>query len=81
MIYATNDFNCSEQKLNENSHQKNFCVCMYKMVVEITNETWGKCGIKTVNHYNEEENIIELWQKMSDIEIQLGYSNIANLAL
>ena len=52
---------------------------MYKMVVEITNETWGKCGIKTVNHYNEEENIIELWQKMSDIEIQLGYSNIANL--
>ena len=54
---------------------------MYKMVVEITNETWGKCGIKTVNHYNEEENIIELWQKMSDIEIQLGYSNIANLAL
>ena len=54
---------------------------MYKMVVEITNETWGKCGIKTANHYNEEENIIELWQKMSDIEIQLGYSNIANLAL
>ena len=61
--------------------KKNFCVCMYKMVVEITNETWGKCGIKKVNHYNEEENIIELWQKMSDIEIQLGYSNIANLAL
>ena len=54
---------------------------MYKMVVEITNETWGKCGIKTVNHYNEEENIIELWQKMSDIEIQLGYSNIADVVL
>ena len=61
--------------------KKNFCVCMYKMVVEITNETWGKCGIKTVNHYNEEENIIELWQKMSDIEIQLGYSNIADVVL
>ena len=54
---------------------------MYKMVVEITNETWGKCGIKTANHYNEEENIIELWQKMSDIEIQLGYSNIADVVL
>ena len=54
---------------------------MYKMVVEITKETWGKCGIKTVKHYNKKENIIELWQKMSDIEIQLGHSNIANVAL
>ena len=54
---------------------------MYKMVVEITKETWGKCGIKIVKHYNEKENIIESWQKMSDIEIQLGYSNIANVAL
>ena len=39
------------------------------MVVEITKETWGKCGIKTVKHYNKKENIIELWNKMSDIEI------------
>ena len=51
------------------------------MVVEIKKETWGKCGIKIVKHYNEKENIIESWQKMSDIEIQLGYSNIANVAL
>ena len=28
MIYATNDFNYSEQKLNENSHQKKF-LCVY----------------------------------------------------
>ena len=57
------------------------CVCMYKIVVEITKETWEKCGIKTVKHYNKKENIIELWQKMSDIEIKLGHSNIANVAL
>ena len=37
IIYATNDFNWSEQKLNENSHQKIlffYCVCikwMYKL--------------------------------------------------
>ena len=45
-------------------------VCMYKMVLKITKETWEKGGIKTVNHYNEKENIIELWQKISDVEIQ-----------
>ena len=54
---------------------------MYEMVVEITKRTWGKCGIKTVKHYNEKENIIELWQEMSNIEIQLGHPNIANVAL
>ena len=54
---------------------------MYKMVVEITKETWEKCGIKTVKHHNKKENIIESRQKMSDIEIQLGHSNIANVAL
>ena len=54
---------------------------MYKMVVEITKETWGKCGINTIKHYNEKDNIIELWQKMSNIEIQLGYSNIADVVL
>ena len=42
---------------------------MYKMVLKITKETWEKCGIKTVKHYNKKENIIELWNKMSDIEI------------
>ena len=33
------NFNWLKQK-------KYFCLCMYKMVVEITKETWGKCGIK-----------------------------------
>ena len=38
------------------------------MVVEITKETWGKCGIKTLIYHNEEEKINELWHKMSNIE-------------
>ena len=51
------------------------------MVFKITKETWGKCGIKTIKHYNEKEDIIELWQKMSDIGIQLRHSNIYHIAL
>ena len=31
------------------------------MVLIITKETWEKCGIKTIKHYNEKEDIIELW--------------------
>ena len=31
------------------------------MVLKITKKTWEKCGIKTLKHYNEKENIIELW--------------------
>ena len=54
---------------------------MHKMVLKITRETWEKCGIKTVKHYNKKEDIIELWNKMSDIEIQLKYSNIYDIAL
>ena len=54
---------------------------MYKMVVEITKETWGKCGINTIKHCNEKDNIMELCQKMSNTEIQLGYSNIADVVL
>ena len=54
---------------------------MYKMVVEIIKETWGKCGIKTLIHHNEEEKINELWHKMSNIEIQLGHLNIVDAAL
>ena len=50
------------------------------MVVEITKET-KKCGIKTVNHYNEKENIIELWEKMSDVETQTKHSNIAEVVI
>ena len=70
-IYTTNDFNWLKYF---------FCVCIYEMVVEITKET-KKCGIKTVNHYNEKENIIELWQKMSDVETQTKHSNIAEVVL
>ena len=51
------------------------------MVLKITKETWEKCGIKTIKHYNEKEDIIELWNKMSDIEIQLRHSNIYHIAL
>ena len=51
------------------------------MVAENTKETWEKSGIKKVEHHNEEKNIIELWQKMSDIETKLGCSNIADIAL
>ena len=54
---------------------------MYKMVLKIRKETWEKCGIKTVKHYIKKENIIELWNKMSDIGIQLGYSNIYDITL
>ena len=53
---------------------------MYKMVVKTTKETWKKCGITTVKYYNKNEDIIELWNKMSDIEIQLGHSNICDIA-
>ena len=51
------------------------------MVLEITKKTWEKCGIKTVKHYNEKENIIELWQKLSDVKIKIKHSNIFDIAL
>ena len=54
---------------------------MYKMVVEITKETWEKCGIKTVKRCNKKEDIIELWNKMSDLETQIKHSNIYDIAL
>ena len=56
-------------------------MCMYKMVVEITKETWEKCGIKTVKHYNKKEDIIELWQKVSDLEKEIKHSNICDIVL
>ena len=34
-----------------------------------------------MKHYNKKEDMIELWNKMSDIEIQLWYSNICDIAL
>ena len=51
------------------------------MVVEITKETWEKCGIKTVKRCNIKEDIIELWNKMSDLETQIKHSNIYDIAL
>ena len=51
------------------------------MFVEITKETWGKCGIRTLIYHNKEEKIIESSQKTSDVEIQLGHSNIADVVL
>ena len=54
---------------------------MYKIVVGITKETWRKCGIKTANHYNEKEDIIELWQKVSNVKTQIKHSNICDIAL
>ena len=54
---------------------------MCKRVVKIRKETWGKCGIKTVKHCNEKENIIELQQQVSDLETQIKHSNICNIVL
>ena len=44
-----------------NWKKKKFFLVYYKMVLKNTKETWEKCGIKTVKHYKERENIIELW--------------------
>ena len=41
----------------------------------------GKCGIKTVKHYNEKQKIIALWQKVSDVETKIKHSNFCDLAL
>ena len=55
--------------------------CIYKMVVEISKNKWKSCGIETIHYYNKEKNVLELWLKMSDIKIQLGHSNIADVVL
>ena len=54
---------------------------MYKMVLNIIKKAREKCGITTLKHYNEKENIIELWQKMNDVKRQTGHPNIADTAL
>ena len=41
----------------------------------------GKCGIKTIEYHNKEKSIIELRQKMSDVEKQINHSNIADAAI
>ena len=56
-------------------------VCIYKMGLKITKETWEKRGIKTVKYYNEKEHIIELQQKISDVKTQTKHTNIDDVAL
>ena len=51
------------------------------MVLKITKESWGKCGIKTVKYYSEKEYIIELWQKMIDAKTQTKHTNTDDIAL
>ena len=45
------------------------------MVLKITKESWGKCGITTVRY------IIELWQKINDVKRETGHLNIFDTAL
>ena len=54
---------------------------MYKMVLKILKETWGKCGIKTMKHSNKKEDVIELWNKMSDIKTKIKHSNVYDITL
>ena len=52
------------------------------MVLKITKETWGKCGITTVKYYNKKQEIIELWKKkMNNVKKETGHLNIADAAL
>ena len=50
-------------------------------MLEIIKETWEKCDIKTIEYHNKEKDIIELWQKMSDVKKQINHSSIADVAL
>ena len=50
-------------------------------MLEIIKETWEKCDIKTIEYRNKEKDIIELWQKMSDVKKQINHSSIADVAL
>ena len=56
-------------------------MCIYKMVLKITKETWEKLGIKTVNYYNEKKDIIALRQKRNDLKTQTKHTNIADVVL
>ena len=56
-------------------------MCIYKLVLKITKETRGKCGITTVKYYNKKKDIIELWQKMNDVKRETGHLNISDTAL
>ena len=58
-----------------------FFLLIYKTALRITKETWGECGIKSIEYYNKKEDIIELWNKMRDVEIQTNHTKIDDLAL
>ena len=47
----------------------------------IDKETYKNNDIEATYYYNKEKNMSELWLKMSNIEIQLGHSNIADVVL
>ena len=51
------------------------------MVLKITKETWEKCGITAIKYYNKKEEIIELWQKISDVKRETGHLYISDTAL
>ena len=34
-----------------------------------------------MKHYNKKEDVIELWQKVSDLKTQIKHSNICDIAL
>ena len=52
------------------------------MVLKITKETWGKCGITTVKYYNKKQDISELWgKKWMMLKKETGHLNIADAAL
>ena len=51
---------------------------MYKMCC-ITKETWGKCGIKTIDYYNFKNGVEESWLKMSDIQKKLNHTKAYEL--
>ena len=54
---------------------------MYKMVVEISKNKWESCGIKAINYYNEEKNVIELWLKMRHVGTETRLLDIDDAAL
>ena len=54
---------------------------MYKMVVEISKNKWESCGIKPINYYNEEKNVMELWLQMSHVGTETRFLDIDDAAL
>ena len=55
-----------------------FFLCVYRVVVEITKETWGKCGIKTVKHYNEKKEL-NRGKKWATLKYNLGIQILLTL--